>query len=82
MATANLAGRMPPGNPTDILDLLEAGLRVMPRPDLTAIEIQARAAGEPPVVILLAPVQAVDLAGRLINAALDVAAAVDREGQL
>ena len=66
----------PPTFEHDILGFVEAGLAVVPRPDLGAVEVRIRDAGEPPVVILLAPRQAMAVAALLVAAV----AGVDREG--
>jgi hypothetical protein len=58
----------------DILNLTRAGLRVVPRPDIEAVEVRARALGHPPTTIVMAPNQALELAERLVAAVLDVAA--------
>jgi hypothetical protein len=62
---------------SDILQFDEASLRVTPRPDLDAIEVKGRARGRPPVVLLLAPVQGLALAERLVGAVVALA----REGR-
>ena len=61
----------------DLLDLGErASLRVVPRADIGGVEIRVR--GEAgPVVVVLAPIQAIELADRLVRAAF---AAVDPAG--
>ena len=58
-----------------ILGFVEAGIAVVPRPDLGAVEIRIRDAGEPPVVILLAPRQAMAVAALLVAAV----AGIDRD---
>ena len=70
MPAHDLAAAGRPGNPVDILQLAAAALRVVSRRDVSAVEVHATAAGQAPVVIVLAPVQAVALAARLLGAAL------------
>jgi hypothetical protein len=75
MAERQDNGRNPSGKSLyDILDFVTAGLAVVPRPDIEAVELRVRAAGHPDTKIVLAPVQAVTVAQKLIQAVLAGAA--------
>ncbi len=70
MAEAESTRGAPAVNPdfqASILDFVEAGVRVTPRPELGAVELAIRDAVEA-TRIVLAPVQALEVARRLVGA--------------
>jgi hypothetical protein len=75
MAIHDLAPGACPGNPVDITALLAFGrcaLSVKPRRDLGAIEVWISDGGSRPVVVVLAPKQAMAVAALLIMTAAAV----------
>jgi hypothetical protein len=73
MAVSQSRGRASAVNP-DFLNFAEAGLRVVARPDIGGVELQIVERDVVLESVVLAPVQAVALAQRLVATVLAVAA--------
>jgi hypothetical protein len=67
-------------NPADILDFVEASLRVVARADIGAVELRVMERGEPVVAVVMAPRQALALRDALLLEAVEAACgAAERE---